>query len=151
VDNKVGLFVTGTDHALYQYNAASKSWQNLGGYLTSSPAATSTASGVIDVGARGGDGTLWMRHYAGSWGPWTKVGGQLLGGTGPAAYAKDNTVGWFVIGTNNQLYHKTSSTVWENLGGYLTSSPAATSPSSGIIDVGARGNDGALWTRSYTS
>jgi hypothetical protein len=37
---------------------------------------------------------------------------------------------------------------WENLGGYLTSSPAATSPASGVIDVFVRGGDGALWGAS---
>ena len=38
-----------------------------------------------------------------------------------------------------------------SLGGVLTSSPAATSPSSGAIDVFVRGTDNALWERTTTN
>jgi hypothetical protein len=51
---------------------------------------------------------------------------------------------------NGALYHKsyTGSTWsgWENLGGKLTSSPAAaTAPGSSRIDVFVRGGDNGLW------
>jgi hypothetical protein len=53
---------------------------------------------------------------------------------------------------NGALYHKSYSgstwSGWENLGGKLTSSPAATSPGTGQIDVFVRGTDGALWGAS---
>jgi hypothetical protein len=57
------LFVQGMDGALYHMSATGStwsSWENLGGYLTSSPAATSPASGVIDVFVCGTDGALWQ-------------------------------------------------------------------------------------------
>jgi hypothetical protein len=85
----------------------------------------------------------------GSWGAWTSLGGQLLAGTSPAAYSSGGTPGWFVTGTNHQLYWSTGSG-WTNLGGYLTSSPAATSPASGMIDVFVRGSNGALYEKTTT-
>jgi hypothetical protein len=72
---KTGVFVTGTTNALYQWTG-STGWVNLGGYLTSSPGATSWSSGTIDVFARGGDNGLWQRFYnKGAWGTWTSIGG----------------------------------------------------------------------------
>ena len=47
--------------------------------------------------------------------------------------------GWYAI----YLFEKQG----QSLGGYLTSAPAATSPSSGVIDVFVRGSDNALWWR----
>jgi len=87
-----------------------------------------------------------------TWSGWQSMGGQLLAGTGPAAcnWGSDQT-DWFVTGTNHNLYHSwTGSSGWENLGGYLTSSPAAYSSGNGVIDVGARGSNGALYTRHYS-
>jgi hypothetical protein len=51
--------------ALYHqgYNGAWSGWESLGGYLTSSPAAASPTSGVIDVFVRGGDSALWQKTY----------------------------------------------------------------------------------------
>ncbi|MEI7828091.1 MAG: sialidase, partial [Euryarchaeota archaeon] len=59
------------------------------------------------------------------------------------------TPGWFVVGTNHALYWSTGDS-WTNLGGYVSSSPGATSPSSGVIDVGVRGSNGAVYEKIYT-
>jgi Uncharacterized protein conserved in bacteria (DUF2334) len=161
--DRIGWFVTGTDHALYHMwlDAAGNvhGWEKLGGYLTSSPGATSRPSGAIDVFVRGGDNALWWRSYESSsdaWGAWSSVGGLIASGTGPAACAKDaNSLDVFVQGSNNALWHRSlqgsSWSAWESLGGVLTSSPASTSPSSGLIDVFARGSDNTLWERSYST
>lgn len=45
----------------------------------------------------------------------------------------------------------TSPNSWEGLGGSITSAPAAASPTSGRVDVFARGPGNALWTRTQTS
>jgi hypothetical protein len=92
---------------------------------------------------------------AGGWG-WSKIGGQLASGSGPAADAQNaNNLDVFVQGTDHALWYQrwdgTSWSGWQSLGGKLTSSPAATSPSSGVIDVFVRGSDGVLWTRSTTN
>jgi peroxiredoxin len=157
----VHLFVQGTDHALwskhYQPGSGWSSWQSLGGSLTSSPAATSPGSGLIDVFVRGTDGAIWSRattNNGATWNAWNSLGGQIPAGTGPAACSwGSGRLDVFVEGTNGALWHAwytgTSWSSWESLGGSLTSSPAATSPGSGLIEVSTRGSDGALWYKDW--
>jgi hypothetical protein len=158
--DSIDLFVNGTDGALWWEHWDGQTWgtwKSLGGVLTSDPAAVSRPNGKIDVYVRGTDGALWSKSTTdggASWSTWSKIGGQLLAGTGPAAYAwGDAQIGWVVTGTNKALYHMWKDSAgthsWQNLGGVLTSSPAATSPTSGVLDVYGRGTDGALWQREY--
>jgi hypothetical protein len=160
--SNIYLFAKGTDNALWmkQWTLQSWSaWKSLGGVLTSDPAAVSRRVGVIDVFVRGTDGALWTRATTDggtSWSNWSKIGGQLLSGTGPAAYAwGDARIGWVVTGTDSKLWHMWRDSAgthsWQSLGGVLTASPAATSPTSGVIDVYGRGSDSALWQREYAS
>ena len=75
--NNLAVFVEGADNALYWKHwdgTTWSAWGSLGGNLTSSPAATSPATGVIDVFARGTDGTLWQKTYNNGWSGWTSVG-----------------------------------------------------------------------------
>jgi hypothetical protein len=153
-DARIGVFVTGTNKALYHMwtdSAGTHSWQSLGGTFTSSPAATAPTSGVIDVYGRGGDGALYQKEYSSNaWGSWTSLGGQLASNTGPAACSwGPGRLDVFVQGTNGALYHKGYNGAWSNwqsLGGKLTSSPAAAAASgSNRIDVFVRGTNGALW------
>jgi hypothetical protein len=151
----LGMFVTGTDHALW-YMGDDYKWESLGGYLTSSPAAMSSGSGVVDVLVRGSNGAVYERtttNGGASWFSWYSRGGQLLAGTGPAGAAWDSGYHVFVTGTNHALYwqNATSSTGWVNLGGYLTSSPAAAgygNSSWSKIDVLVRGSDNGLWRKT---
>jgi hypothetical protein len=76
--NSLDVFVQGTDHVLYYTHwdgTAWSAWHSLGGVLTSSPAATSPANGVIDVFVRGSDYTLWERTFNGGWSGWMSIGG----------------------------------------------------------------------------
>jgi thiol-disulfide isomerase/thioredoxin len=154
------LFVQGTDQALWTkyYQSASgwSGWQSLGGSLTSSPAATSPGSGLIDVFARGTDGAVWYKDWNGAaWSSWHSLGGQIPAGTGPAACSwGSGRVDVFVQGTDGAMYQKVwNGSSWSNwiyLGGSLTSSPAAaTAPGSSSIDVFARGTDGAVWYKDW--
>ena len=158
--NSLDLFAKGTDGALWWKHWTGTTWTastSLGGVLTSPPAATSPSTGVIDVFARGSDGALYEKTTTNggpSWSNWYRISGQLLAGTGPAAYNWGSArTGWFVTGTDNKLYHmwvvngKQSS--WQRLGGVLTSSPAATSPGTGQVNVFARGSDGAVYQRYW--
>jgi hypothetical protein len=147
------VFVEGTNGALWHksYAGTWSGWVNLGGALTSSPAVASTSAGVIDVFARGTSGSLYEKtstNGGGSWSNWAPLGGQIASGTGPAASSQGSHLGLFVEGTTGALYQKTwtgSWSNWKSLGGSLTSSPAATSPASGVFDVFVRGTDGVLW------
>ncbi len=160
--NSLDVFVRGTDNALYytHYSGSGwSSWTSLGGVLTSSPAAVSRPNGKIDVFVRATDNALWTRATTNggtSWSGWSKIGGQLLGGTSPAAYAwGDTRIGWMVTGTDNAVWHMWKDSAgthgWQSLGGPLTSSPAATSPMSGVIDVFGRVSNGVAYQREYSN
>jgi hypothetical protein len=62
----------------------------------------------------------------------------------------------FVQGTDHALWSKhyqsgSGWSSWQSLGGSLTASPAATSPTSGVIDVFVRGSDNGIWQRTYNN
>jgi hypothetical protein len=177
--NSLDVFVRGSDNALWWRHWSGttgwETWRSLNGILTSDPAAASNGSGNITVSARGTTGACYVRSTTDGgahWTDWSSFGGQLLAGTGPAAYSwsvtywnsttQQNEInqqfGVFAVGMDHQLYWRwTNGTIthgWQPLGGYLTSSPAATALGAsgspfGIIDVAARGSDGALWLREY--
>jgi hypothetical protein len=157
--NSLALFARGTDGALWYEHWDGTTWSvsmSLGGVLTSDPAATSNATGHIDVCVRGSDNALWEKtttNGGSSWSAWTSLGGQIPSGTGPAVCAQGSRLDVFVQGTDGALWHKwcigTSWSGWQSLSGKLTSSPAATSPASGVIDVCVRGSDNALWEKTY--
>ena len=75
--NSLDVFVQGTDNALWHKSlqgSAWSAWGSLGGNLTSSPAATSPANGLIDVFVRGSDSAIWQKTYNNGWSGWTSVG-----------------------------------------------------------------------------
>lgn len=161
------VFVTGTNnHCFYRTlvnNKPTSSWIDLGGILTSAPAATALPDGSqIGLFVAGGNYGIYYKHYtAGAWAKsWSAVGGQLLAGTSPAAYnLGPSQIGWFVTGTDSQLYHSWvgSGAGYEALGGVLTSSPACTARMTvtpTVIDVFARGSTGqfaALYQITFNS
>ena len=148
------VFVIGMDHALWLYKT-STGWQKIGGYATSSPAAAADDyTGNYYAYVRGGDGALWQCYVPTT--TWAKIGGNILAGTSPAASADYHGRAVFVIGTNHALWwiswYQNGQSAWQSLGGYLTSSPAATyrwlTAFTYTVDVFGRGGDGALWWRS---
>jgi len=149
------LFVRGTDNALWWRHAYMGSWGqwvNLGGRGTSDPSAASYASGGLFVCVRGTDGACWYitsTDKGSTWNAWNTLGGKLLEGTGPAAFSYGGGVLMAVIGMNHELYRWAPG--WKSLGGYLTSSPGATSPATNVLTIAARGRDGALWRASTSN
>ena len=161
--NSLDVFVQGTDHVLYytHWNGAWSAWKSLGGVLTSSPAATSPSTSVIDVFVSSTNGALWSVNSTNNgttWNAWKSIGGQLASGTGPAADARGpNSLDVFVQGTNQVLYYThwngTTWSAWTSLGGVLAagSSPAATSPGSGQVDISVLGTGNVLWWKITTN
>jgi len=161
--NDLYLFAKGTDNSLWwkHWTESTKtwtSWMSLGGYLTSDPAVVSTRDSPSDLGkmyayVRGGDGALWTIstvNVGDSWSTWTKLGGYILPGTGPAACFNSieggNNIAVFVTGGNHAVWHVSSAHGWQALGGYATSSPAAIQDGYlGYLYVYIRGRNGALW------
>jgi hypothetical protein len=167
--DKYYVFTRGSaDGELYWHDFDAPLWVSLGGPITSDPSCATQANGVVDVFFRGTDGALWTTYTtdAGSiWSTWTKIGGQLLDGTGPAAYYWGTSrLGCFITGTNRAVSHvwldKWNAPHWESLGGppgqQVTSSPAVAALSEepytkGRITVFIRGTDRTLWARSYNN
>ena len=162
--DSIHIFYQQANHSLTTVlcQAASECFgpQNLGGVLTSGPAAISIqGSGPSEefantwVFARGADNAVWYREYVGargSWGPWTSLGGRAVGAPGVTCLggpASSPTV--FVRGTDGALWQRALSGGWVPRGGHLASPPAAllagggTCPSS--LDAFALGTDHAVW------
>ena len=89
----VDVFLRGSDNEVYhRYRDAigwSLGWVSIGappGGATSAPAATSNATGKIDVFVRGGDAAIWRRTWTTSCCPWSIVGG--VAGSAPAVASR---------------------------------------------------------------
>ncbi|MDH6578427.1 alpha-galactosidase [Kitasatospora sp. MAP5-34] len=143
------------------------------GSMQGDPAVVSLPSGT-DVFVRGGDNALWEDSYTnGAWGAWVSLGGTLSASPAAASLGQDR-IDVFVRGTDGALWQKTYQQVpasgsanspdvawtpnWTDLGGpntttgpgTFTGTPAAVA-SLNRVDVFVRGNDDALWQKSYIS
>ena len=125
------------------------SWEQLGGALTSKPAAASQALDRLDAFVRGTDQQMWHKSWNGSqWSPWEPLGGVLASGPGAAAWGSGR-LDVFVEGSDRQMWHKWwdsgSWSAWEPLGGVLASAPAVVSWAAGRLDVFVQGTDQQVW------
>ncbi len=125
--------------------------ENLGGELTSSPAAVSWGPNRIDVFARDKSSHVLHQYWTGSaWSGWKILDKNLKIFGNPAVSSRGpNLLDVFVTGSNNHLMHMTWNgsnwSSWEDLGGELTSSPSAVSWGPDRIDVVASGMDGHIY------
>jgi hypothetical protein len=109
-NNRLDVFVRGTDNALWHKwwdgSSWSSGWENLGGILTSSPGAVSWGYNRIDVFVKGTDNALWHKWWDGaSWSGWESLGGVLTSAPTVSSWG-DNRLDVFVKGTDNALWHK---------------------------------------------
>ena len=153
-DERLDVFVRGTDNALYHKwfdGDIWRGWEGLGGTLTSAPAAVSWGPNRIDVFVVGTDSALYHKWWDGKkWHNWEGLGGTLK--FAPAVCSRrPNHLDVFAAGSDGSLLHRiwTGSkwTQWENLGGVLSNSPSAVAWDDHRIDVFARGTDGMLYQK----
>jgi hypothetical protein len=153
------VFGRSTDnHLWYQKNIDeyTSPWYPLGGGLTSKPGVASLGGNAWAVFVRGTDGAVWERVYNGSkWDNWTRIGGQVLAGTGPtAAYLTGSGQQYVgVVGTNHQIYLKVANGAggFFSIGGQSTVNPALTAISSAALAAFCRGTDDAGYYTRYTA
>ena len=136
-----------------------EAFEDLGGAISSAPAACCRGYGLIDVFARGAGGTVvHMAYGEAGWSQWQDLGGSVKPGSHPAAVSWGrNRVDVFTRGDDDALWHAwwdgSSWSAWESLGGVLASSPAAAytdiSGASKSIDVFVVGPDDTLWRRTF--
>jgi hypothetical protein len=134
----VYVVAQGTNHGLW-VRTLTTGWTSLGGVLATgtSPAATSVGSTVYAFG-EGTNNGVWYRTLTS--GTWHSLGGTLTTGTSPAATTSGSTVYVIAEGTNNGLWIRTLTAGWHSVGApssgiTLSTSPGATSTSSGTLDV----------------
>jgi len=183
------LFIRGTDNSLHWWHSDDGvTWSSTGtvqvagpNALGSAAAATSPASGVINVFVRGTDpaGSLWALTITNAQnGPtgatvpttWVSLGGKLAPNTGPSAISYGTSTAVFVTGTDYRCYYywtltanlPTPPSKWGSLSGILASAPSATALTDGskigVVVVGT-GNSGLFlklatggkWDTSWTS
>jgi hypothetical protein len=115
--NQIGVFVRGTDGAIWYKHWGGTAWSNwisLGGQIPTGtgPAACSWGAGRLDLFVQGTNGALWHKWYTGtSWSSWESLGGSLTGS--PAATAPGSSrIDVFVRGSDNGLWEKTYNVAW---------------------------------------
>lgn len=149
--NRLDVFVTGSDNALYHKWWDGSRWsdfENLGGVLTSSPAAVSWGNNRIDVFVRGQGNRLYHKWWDGSrWNDFEDLGGNLA--SAPAVSSRaSNRLEVFARNQSNQLITKTWNgsrwSDWQTIGGSFTLDPAAVSWSSNRTDVFAKSSKDSL-------
>lgn len=128
-------------------------WEDLGGVITSAPAAASWARNRLDTFARGTDNALWHKWWDGSrWSDWESLGGTLT--SAPAAVSWGaNRIDVFARGQGDRLYHLwwdgSRWSRWEDLRERITSAPAVSSRENNRLEVFARNQNNQLITMSW--
>ncbi len=160
----IRIFYQQANHSLIMVSAPYASeWnkaQNLGGRLTSGPAAITISAGRQGfantwVFARGTDQAVHYREYVGargSWGPWASLGRKTsLGAPGVTCVASQGSRPIvFIRGRDGALWQRSiKGGGWISRGGHLASAPAAlpaiAGKCPGRLDVFALGTDHAIW------
>jgi hypothetical protein len=159
------VFGEGADHKLWWTHRLASGgyagWALLGGALTAQPGAVFAGGPAspsrYEVFVRGTDGAAYrLVHGATGWASaFTRVGGRLLDGTGPAAAharvaTSNSEATWVsVAGTNRAVYVALLGAFgFSPIGGQTTASPALTaySDSTGVtLAWFVRGTDNAAW------
>jgi hypothetical protein len=152
------VLARGNDGAIYERHlvgGAWTPWASIGGATASGPAAAAYGS-AIHVFVIGTDFAVHENVLRdGAWTGWRSLGGGAL--SAPAAIARrgTNLLDLTIRGTDNSIYHRAFQpgagwSPWASIGGNLTSAPALVSQDPGVLNVFARGTDGALKQRSWT-
>jgi len=105
--------------------------ENLGGRLTSGPAAITIGSEFADTWAfvRGRDNGVWYRVFSdgkGEWSAWSSAGGRTFGAPGTTCvgdFTAQPIV--YVRGTDNALWRRAPNGTWRRLGGLFSTDPGA--------------------------
>jgi hypothetical protein len=139
-----------------RYTYTLPAWEDFGGTLASSPAATSIGSPTVDAFMAGADGALWHRWFDANrvW-HWDSLGGGPT--SAPAAIVHDCEINVFMRGPDLALWENVFTqskcqnsgwSGWHSLGGRLAAEPAAASygyPSTTTVNVFVQGTDHHLW------
>ena len=154
---RLDLFGRGTDNHLKHrwYDGSWHDWQDLGGTLTSSPAAVSWAENRIDIFAADTNNHLTHTWWDGAWHGFEDLGGDLTSAPTVSSFG-ERSLDVFARDDHNHLVHKyfrdaTGWSGWEDLGGDLASTPTAVSWASDRIRDSCSRATRAIASRTSTS
>lgn len=162
--DRLEVFGLGSDYALYHksYNVQadatgnhwSPEWEDLGGDLTSTPAAVSTATNRVDIFALGPDqGMLYRTRTGTAWSAWKELGGCFTSAPVILPVGSD-TFDIFARGPDFLVYQSRltaeGQSDWAALGGGLLREPIAASAPAAVrvhdeLYVFVVGADWAMW------
>jgi SpoIID/LytB domain protein len=169
VNNRLDLFVLGTDNGLWwtwTVGAGWGPWVPLGGPpggAVGEPGVASWSPGRFDVFVAGSDGRLWQRFSTDSgwtWSAWIQpIGPDGALAAGPSVSSRSpGNLDVIVTGTDGLLYQRMYgppgwNNAWIPLGAPpgvpAVGRPSAASWSSTRLDVFVRGSDNRLWQRFW--
>jgi hypothetical protein len=106
--NYLDVVARGGDNAVYLSTYVPgtgwSAWGSVGGNVTSAPALDSHSDGILDIFARGTDGTLQQQAWNGSqWLGWSSLGGGILGAP-TAVNQQPHDLDVYVRGGGNAIY-----------------------------------------------
>merc|ERR1712176_1519383 len=169
------LFAKGMDNSLMHKTQFTNNtlfvwteWTSLGGSLTSQPAVSLDAEGLLHVFVRGPDRALWHKHQIGGqepryvkWSEWQSLGGVLASAPRvPVALNTVNLLEIFVRASDKAFWHRCQVASlpsferevdwneWQSLGGVFSSGPSAVLNGDGLIETYGRGADKAVWRKN---
>lgn len=131
--------------------------EDLGGTLTSDPAAVSRGAGLLDIFYKGSDNTLWQKSFdvATGWTTPVSIGDSLVGKPAASSYLGTASMEVYYRGADNALKHRSwnGTTGWgtvESVGGNMGSDPVAVGWGQYRRDVFYRGGaDTNIWHAFY--
>jgi len=177
IDNEglIHIFARGMNRALLHkhtvinetYHISWSPWESLGGNLASAPHAVTVTNsvGFVEIFARAADKGLWRKRQVldpenldepVKWSVWEALGGIFS--SGPAGIVNSNgNLDIFGRGTDKAIWHKQQIltndegtedwTLWESLGGIVSTTPSVAKEDEGLVHVFTRGVDRAIWAK----
>ena len=139
-------------------------WTSLGGTFRTAPAITARTNGRFFLCGLGTDSRIWGATLSTTaFTGWQRMtmpvsnGSEVLAIYSPAVGSLLlTTLELFMVGTNKRMYHSTWNdtwngwTVWDDLGGQFSGSPATTGWASDDFVVVGIGTDLAVWRKRFT-
>lgn len=124
-------------------------YENLGGYITSTPCASTLSSGEIDVYARSASLSLLLKHYSDeAWFPFQYIGG-IMNSSPSSVSISPNLKIVFFTGTDYNIFYTVfdgaNYSNFRKLNFTASSSPSAINAVESRIDLFVRGDDLALY------
>jgi hypothetical protein len=103
-------------------------WYSIGGSVTSAPSLNSQGDGIVNVFARGADGSLVQKSWNGStWGDWASLGGGLTGAPATISRAA-GLLNVYIRGTDQESYARSWSASGWSPWGQLDPTPVSSTP-----------------------